>query len=475
MTAEKPNIEDEQVVLRAEGIGKCFKIYDNPWHRALEWLTFGRRAYHQPFWAVRDVSFKLKRGEFLAIIGQNGAGKSTLLKILSGILQPTTGSYEVKGRVLSLFGLSMSFNAELSGRDNVYLASEALDLPKNFAREREDEIRQFSELGEFFDRPTKMYSSGMRARLAFSLFSFLGSDILLLDEVLATGDIFFRQKCYARLAELLANKTTIILVTHSIDVVKQFSHRVLLLDKGRELYQGEPSTGIGKYMQIRNSRVQRPKREQPQLPAEPQQRQDPASDAGRSWPQDSAFVHTEPLPTGKAQLVRFAICDAQGNPCSAFSCSEELDLYYELQLRRDVGSTLSWISITDQFKVLIHAKSSLHCKGDHASGGRKGDLIRFHRRIKLDIKPGNYVIGLGLNSLHADGGLLDLSNVERDALESQLEPLYKGEQVGCFKILQAKEHQMTRHFWGMCDLPNQLTSWLVTSEALSPAQDGQRP
>ena len=162
----------DDIVLQVNNLSKCFKIYANPWHRAREWLDWQKRSYHQPFWSLKDVSFEVRRGEFLGIIGENGAGKSTLLKIITGVLKPTSGSYQLNGKVLSLLELGTDFNPELSGRGNAIYSAELLGFPEGYVQKRLEAIAEFSELGEFFDRPMKLYSSGMKTRLAFSLFAF---------------------------------------------------------------------------------------------------------------------------------------------------------------------------------------------------------------------------------------------------------------------------------------------------------------
>ena len=224
-----------EIVLQVENLGKCFKIYRNPWDRAREWISPKKCSYHQSFWSLRNVSFEVRRGEFLGIIGENGAGKSTLLKIITGVLKPTEGSYRLNGKVLSLLELGTDFNFELSGRSNAIYSAELLGFPPGYVQSRLAAIEAFSELGEFFDRPMKIYSSGMKARLAFSLFSFLECDVLILDEVLAVGDIFFQQKCYARLEELIKQQVTIILVTHQLDTVQQYCKEAILLHQGKKL------------------------------------------------------------------------------------------------------------------------------------------------------------------------------------------------------------------------------------------------
>jgi lipopolysaccharide transport system ATP-binding protein len=162
----------DNIVLRATGIGKRFKLYPTPWHRALEWASLGRRPGHTDFWAVRNISFEVRRGDCLGIIGVNGAGKSTLLKLVTGVLPPTEGTYQVQGQVLSLLELGIGLNERLTGRQNVIASAQLLAFPDRYAQQRMPQILEFSELGPFFDRPVAIYSTGMRMRLAFSLFAF---------------------------------------------------------------------------------------------------------------------------------------------------------------------------------------------------------------------------------------------------------------------------------------------------------------
>ena len=182
-----------------EEISKKFKLYEYPWQRALEWMTLSRVVKHEEFWALKEISFKVKEGECFGIIGANGAGKSTLLKILSRTLYPTTGNIVTKGRVLSLLELGTGFSAELTGRQNLYNSSSLIGLPKEYVDSRVGDILAFAELGDFIDRPIKIYSSGMLVRLAFSMFIFLEPDILIIDEALSVGDVFFQQKCFVKI------------------------------------------------------------------------------------------------------------------------------------------------------------------------------------------------------------------------------------------------------------------------------------
>jgi len=193
------------------------------------------------FWALREVSFRLDRGESLAVIGPNGAGKSTLLQVLAGIITPSEGSVDVHGRVSALLTLGAGFDQELTGRENILLAGAFLGIGHRDMRERLPGIIEFADIGQFIDSPIKTYSTGMRARLGFSIATAVDPDILLIDEVLATGDQAFREKSQARVLELAASAKGIVLVTHDMNWVTSFCNRALLLEKGRIVAEGEPA------------------------------------------------------------------------------------------------------------------------------------------------------------------------------------------------------------------------------------------
>ena len=202
-----------------------------------------------PFWALRNVSFDLVRGESLAVIGPNGAGKSTLLQVLAGIILPSEGSVEVSGHVSSLLTLGAGFDQELNGRENILLAGAFMGLDDGLVRQLVPSIVEYADLGQFIDAPLKTYSSGMRARLGFAIATSVDPDILLLDEVLATGDAEFREKSKARVIELVKAAKGIVLVTHDMVWVEEYCNRAILLEKGRVIVEGNPSEVVRTHME----------------------------------------------------------------------------------------------------------------------------------------------------------------------------------------------------------------------------------
>ena len=193
------------------------------------------------FWALRDVSFRLVHGESLAVIGPNGAGKSTLLQVLAGIIQPNEGSVDVIGQISSLLTLGAGFDQDLTGRDNIRLAGAFLGIPHKTMEAALPGIVDFADIGEFIDAPIKTYSSGMRARLGFAIATSVDPDILLLDEVLATGDQTFRAKSKARVLELVKAAKAIVLVTHDMAWVTEYCNRAMLIEKGHVILEGKPA------------------------------------------------------------------------------------------------------------------------------------------------------------------------------------------------------------------------------------------
>ena len=200
-----------------------------------------REKGEKEFWALHGVSFKISAGESLGVIGPNGAGKSTLLQVLAGILMPSEGSIVVRGRISSLLTLGAGFDQELSGRENIRLAGAFLGMSAGEIGERVEPIIEYADIGEFIDVPIKTYSSGMRARLGFSIATSLDPDVLLLDEVLATGDQVFRAKSKARVLELVRGAKAIVLVTHDMQWVTEYCNRAIMLEKGRVVMEGDPA------------------------------------------------------------------------------------------------------------------------------------------------------------------------------------------------------------------------------------------
>jgi lipopolysaccharide transport system ATP-binding protein len=229
------------VSLRATNVCKMFKIYSKPSDLLRELISPSQQRYTE-FWALRDVSFELKRGEVVGIIGSNGAGKSTLLKLITKNLDLTGGSIETNGQVVAILELGSGFNPEYTGRENIYNGGIVAGMTRAEIDSKVEDIIEFSGIREFIDRPFKTYSSGMQARLTFSLAVSRRAEILILDEALAAGDAIFANKCLKRIKEICESDTTVLFVSHSTDMVRRFCHRAIWLENGRVVLQGDTNT-----------------------------------------------------------------------------------------------------------------------------------------------------------------------------------------------------------------------------------------
>jgi ABC-type polysaccharide/polyol phosphate transport system ATPase subunit len=235
-------------VIDFRGVSKSYAIYDQPGDRLKELLTFNRRSFHRNFWALQDVDLQVSRGETFCIIGENGSGKSTLLQIVAGILQPTSGLADISGRVAALLELGSGFNPEFTGRDNVYLNAAILGLSGPEIDRKYNDIQAFAEIGDFIDQPVKTYSSGMTVRLAFSVAIHVDPEILLVDEALAVGDIYFRQRCMRKVHELRSQGVTILFVSHAMGDVKAIGDHTLWLDHGKVREHGDTDQVVSHYL-----------------------------------------------------------------------------------------------------------------------------------------------------------------------------------------------------------------------------------
>lgn len=245
-----------EIAIKVEKLSKCYQIYDQPRDRLKQFVLprlrrlFGLppKKYHREFWAIKDVSFEVNKGETVGIIGRNGSGKSTLLQMICGTLNPTNGNITTHGRIAALLELGAGFNSEFTGRDNVYLSASLYGLARDQIDERFDQVAAFADIGSFIDQPVKTYSSGMFVRLAFAVIAHVDPDILIIDEALAVGDAFFVQKCMRYLRDF-AQRGTLVFVSHDVGAVLSLCESAVWLQEGRLRAAGTPKVLINEYMQ----------------------------------------------------------------------------------------------------------------------------------------------------------------------------------------------------------------------------------
>jgi lipopolysaccharide transport system ATP-binding protein len=240
----------DDIAVSVRDLTKKYRLFSTPMERLKESLHPLRKRYHNEFWALKGISLNIQKGEVVGILGRNGSGKSTLLQIIASVLQPTSGTVTVHGRVSALLELGAGFNPEFTGRQNVLLNGALMGVSHDEMLNRMSDIIEFADIGEFFDQPMKIYSSGMFVRVAFAASVHVDPDILIIDEALAVGDAKFQHKCFQRLADLQAERKTVIFVTHNSSLVTSYCSEAILLDGGQLITSGEPVHVVDRYYDL---------------------------------------------------------------------------------------------------------------------------------------------------------------------------------------------------------------------------------
>ena len=236
------------------GVSKRYRVYARPIDRVVEMIT--RRSRHRPYWALRDVSFDIARGEILGLVGRNGAGKTTLLRLLTGVTLPTTGVIDIRHRMAAILELGSGFHPEFTGRENVFLGGAVIGMDDDEIHQKYESIVEFAELGPYMDMPFKTYSLGMQARLSFSVASSVDPEILIIDEALGAGDGAFIAKCFERIRQICDSGATVIFVSHNTYLVQRLCRRAIWLDQGRMVADGDPATIVRDYEALLRSVAQ---------------------------------------------------------------------------------------------------------------------------------------------------------------------------------------------------------------------------
>ncbi len=396
-------------VLEIVDVSKEYLLYGSHADRVKEVIHPLRKRYHRRFSALKNISFSIKKGEFFGIIGRNGSGKSTLLQLICGILKPTSGTISVKGRIAALLELGAGFNPEFTGRQNVYLNGAILGLNQDEMDKVFEEIIEFADIGEFIDQPVKMYSSGMYVRLAFAVQACVEPDVLVVDEALAVGDIFFRQKCYGRLQALMDRGCTVLFVSHAMNDIEQFCQRVLLLHEGEEIFLGPAGEAVKHYYLVeQEARHGGAVVASDGEPFNSEQIPMPDSEAFNAdffWPNPDAFLdisNVNQVSNRWAHCKGVAVCDCYGNACLSFEQGETASFFYEFELLQDIAVPITGITLRNDKGILVHGKSSLEYGSKSPVAIAKGEHISCRQDISLELGIGEYSVTFGLATISKD-------------------------------------------------------------------------
>ena len=384
-------MSSEEPILRAENISKCYEMYNKPSHRLWQTLTRGKKKFYKEFWALNGISFSIKRGECVGIIGRNGSGKSTLLQIIAGTLSPTTGDIEFNGKVAALLELGSGFNPEFTGRENIYMNGSVLGLSKKEINEKFNDITEFADIGDFIDQPVKTYSSGMTVRLAFAVQAQLDPDILIVDEALAVGDAAFQMKCISRMRNLMDSGVTVLFVSHSVQAVRSFCNWTIWLDRGEIRMKGKTSEVTSRYMEylfsgknetsqtISNNANLTEEKIMRLLDIDYPGREDPL----RRWG------------SGEVRIRRFLMSGSRSGTSPCFERLEEITIVLEAEAVDCAGREAFSFAFAcrDKFGVDIMAVSSFE-QSISVSDLKTGQKLEARFRFKNTINPGTYMLVL---------------------------------------------------------------------------------
>ena len=405
---------NNDIAIRVQGLSKCYQIYTNPADRLKQFIfprikrLLGKpsTSYYREFWALENISFAVKRGETVGILGSNGSGKSTLLQIICGTLSPTGGTVQTHGRIAALLELGSGFNPDFTGRENVYLNAAVLGLSIDEINKRYDDIVDFADIGEFINQPVKTYSSGMVVRLAFAVQSQIEPDILIVDEALSVGDVKFQAKCFDRLRQLKENGTSILLVTHSSEQVVSHCTAALLLNKGQQIELGEPKRVVNRYMDLLFGK-------------DSNQTKDEAAVALTQAPKAPKIElsHTEDVFANrvgynpheyrwgdkKALILDYKLV-ANGEPYpSAISTGQKIDLSLAVKFIAAVFRPILGVTIKTKEGITVYGANSETLKqSDLSDAGFENSTIEMKISFICDLAYGDYFISLGLASKHGE-------------------------------------------------------------------------
>ncbi len=333
------------IAISVNNVTKLYKLYEKPTDRLKESLGFSKQKKYKEVYALSDVSFDVKKGECVGIIGTNGSGKSTILKIITGVLNPTMGSVYVNGRISALLELGAGFNQEYTGLENIYVNGTIMGFSREEIDARLDEIINFADIGEFIHQPVKTYSSGMFVRLAFAVAINIDPEILIVDEALSVGDVFFQAKCYHKFEEFKRAGKTILFVSHDLGSVAKYCDRVVLLNKGVKKTEGEPKEVIDIYKQVL---VSVPAAEQRKnLEEEISRYLKPENKNGRWY--GKLEVNPQLLDYGEkqAEIVDFALVDEDGKINSGIVKGADFTIKMKVAFHEDIADPLFCFTIKD--------------------------------------------------------------------------------------------------------------------------------
>ncbi len=364
----------KQPILEIKNIGKSYKTYSSELWRILSWFGIKHKAHHE-VWTLQNINFSIAPGEAVGIIGQNGAGKSTLLKIITGTLKPTTGSVTTRGKIAAILELGMGFHPDLSGRQNAYHSAGLMGYTHEQIHSVIDEIENFAEVGEYFDQPVRLYSSGMQVRVAFAVATAYRPEILIIDEALSVGDAYFQHKSFARIKEFADAGTSLLFVSHDKGSILALCGRAILLEKGCVLKDGEPEEVTDYYNALiaekENSTIR------------------------QETKQDGKVITISG--TGEATTEEIGLYNTKGEKIELVGVGDSVELRVKVRVTKDIEELVLGYMIKDHLGQVVYGTNTYHYK-QHIIAAKQNDIIHFTFSFDANLGVGSYAITVALHS-----------------------------------------------------------------------------
>ena len=371
--------KDKNIAIRVDNVSKIYRLYNKPSDRLKEALGFTKEKRYREHRALDQVSFDVHRGETVGIIGTNGSGKSTILKIITGVLQSTTGNVEVNGRISALLELGAGFNMEYTGVENVYLNGTMLGFTEEEIEERLPEILKFADIGEFVNQPVKTYSSGMFVRLAFAVAINIDPEILIVDEALSVGDVFFQAKCYHKFEEFKKQGKTILFVSHDLSSISKYCDRVVLLNQGVKVDEGTPKAMVDLYKRFLVH-----------------QEGEPEKHIAREGEWRSKIqVNPNLLEYGEklAEIIDFAVADKNGKLTNTIEKGSTCTFKMKIEFHKDLQEPIVAFTIKDMKGTEITGTNTMYEKIEVPA--KKDTVVEVSFTQKMDLQGGSYLLSFG--------------------------------------------------------------------------------
>ncbi len=382
----------DNFAINVKNISKVYRLYNKPIDRLKESLSISKKTYHKDYKALDNVSFDVKKGECVGLMGVNGAGKSTMLKIITGVLNPTSGNVNIDGKISALLELGAGFNMDYTGIENIYLNGTLMGYSEKEIESRIQNILDFADIGDYIHQPVKTYSSGMFVRLAFAVAINIDPEILIVDEALSVGDVFFQAKCYKKFEDFKNQGKTILLVTHSLSSVLKYCDRVILLDKGKKLAEGNPAEMIDLYKKLLVNQGS----DNDNITENSENNEDVNLDLKNKLWKDKMVINPNinSYGTGKAEIIDFGLFDKKGVITNQINKGEEFTLKMKVRFNDFISDPICAFTIVNLHGTDITGTNTMY---ENCSTGNvvSGDILEATFKQRMDIQGGHYLISLG--------------------------------------------------------------------------------